>query len=215
MEVIKENVRHAMQALGQGGKEISNHLLYEALGVGVEAEKAVVRSRVNNMIRHGEVERTRPGYMRYNEKYRPREGRTHEAIWRFIRAAKPGWTITECAMMTRVSYTQVLRYCNWLRGEGYIAKLGRDERQAVTYRSTQAAGTHPETPYPPIKEADPFAKERSAAALITRLMLCADPYSRKTAQDICDACQTLLARFGGTAAAPDCVTENENDTEEA
>lgn len=180
-EVSKEAVRAALQALGEGGKEISYRLVYEALGLENDAEQAVVRSRISDMTRHGEVKRTRTGCFTYDFKHRPREAKSYEALWRFVRKAKPGWSISECAMMTRVSYTQALRYCNWLAEEGFIARAGRDDRNAVTWRSTVKADKNPETPYPPLRETDPFARERAAAATIARLLLCADPYAKKTA----------------------------------
>lgn len=203
-EVSKEAVRAALQALGEGGKEISYRLVYEALGLENDAEQAVVRSRISDMTRHGEVKRTRTGCFTYDFKHRPREAKSYETLWRFVRKAKPGWSISECAMMTRISYTQALRYCNWLEEEGFIARAGRDDRNAVTWRATVKADKTPETPYPPLRETDPFARERAAAATIARLMLCADPYAKKTAQSITEACKVLLARFGGNR------TENEN-----
>ncbi len=203
-KVSKEAVRAALQALGEGGKEISYRLVYEALGLENDAEQAVVRSRISDMTRHGEVKRTRTGCFTYDFRHRPREAKSYEALWRFVRKAKPGWTLSECAMMTRVSYTQALRYCNWLADEGFIARVGRDDRNAITWRATAKADRTPETPYPPLRETDPFARERVAAATIARLLLCADPYAKKTAQSITDACKVLLARFGENR------TENEN-----
>lgn len=206
-EVGKEAVRAALQALGKDGKEISYQLVYEALGLKNEAEQAVVRSRISDMTRHGEVKRTRTGCFTYDFRHRPREGKSYETLWRFVRKAKPGWAISECAMMTRVSYTQALRYCNWLAEEGFIERMGRDDRNAATWRATVKADQTPETPYPPIRATDPFAKERTAAATITRLMLCADPYAPHTARGIVEAARVLLARF---EKQDNSVTEPEN-----
>lgn len=206
-EVSKEAVRAALQSLGKGGKEISYQLVYEALGLKSEAEQAVVRSRISDMTRHGEVKRTRTGCFTYDFKHRPREAKSYETLWRFVRKAKPGWSVSGCAMMTRVSYTQALRYCNWLEEEGFIERMGRDDRNAVTWRATVKADQNPETPYPPIRATDPFAKERTAAATITRLMLCADPYALHTARGIVEAAHVLLARF---EKQDNSVTELEN-----
>lgn len=207
-KVGKEAVRTALQALGEGGKEISYRLVYEALGLESEAEQAVVRSRISDMARHGEVKRTRTGCFTYDFKHRPREGKSYETLWRFVRKAKSGWTISDCALMTRISYTQAMRYCNWLEEEGFVERTGRDSRKATTWRATIKADKTPETPYPPLRETNPFARERAAAATIARLMLCADPYAKKTAQNITEACRVLLARF-----EKESVTENENEEE--
>lgn len=207
-EVGKEAVRAALQALGEGGKEISYRLVYEALGLESEAEQAVVRSRISDMARHGEVKRTRTGCFTYDFRHRPREAKSYETLWRFVRKAKSGWTISDCALMTRISYTQAMRYCNWLEEEGFVERTGRDSRNATTWRATAKADKTPETPYPPLRETDPFARERAAAATIARLLLCADPYAKKTAQNITEACRILLARFD-----KESVTENENEEE--
>ena len=207
-KVSKEAVRAALQALGEGGKEISYRLVYEALGLESEAEQAVVRSRISDMTRHGEVKRTRTGCFTYDFRHRPREAKSYETLWRFVRKAKSGWTISDCALMTRISYTQAMRYCNWLEEEGFVERTGRDSRNATTWRATAKADKTPETPYPPLRETDPFARERAAAATIARLLLCADPYAKKTAQNITEACRILLARFD-----KESVTENENEEE--
>lgn len=209
--VTLEMVRNAAQALGEGGREVSYRQVYEALGLNNEAQQAVVRTRISNMTKHGEIKRTKPGCFTYDFKHRPREAKTYEVIWRFVRAAKPGWDVSGCAMLTRISYTQVLRYVSWLEGEGYVERAGRNTKRAVLYRATAKAAASPETPYPPLRETDPFQKERTAAATITRLMLCADPYAPKTARSITDACRVLLARFEKSGA--ESVTENENREE--
>ena len=209
--VTLEMVRNAVQAMGDGGQEASYRQIYEALGLNNEAQQAVVRTRISGMARHGEIKRTKPGCFVYDFKHRPREAKTYEVIWRFIRAAKPGWDVSGCAMLTRISYTQVLRYVSWLENENYVERAGRNAKRAVLYRATAKAAASPETPYPPIREADPFQKERAAAASITRLMLCADPYAPKTARSITDACRVLLARFEKSGA--ESVTENENREE--
>ena len=107
-EISKEAIRAALQALGEGGKDISYRLVYEALGLKSEAEQAIVRSRISDMTKHGEVKRTRPGCFTYDYRHRPRGAKSYEVLWRFVRKAKPGWSVSECAMMTRVSYTQAV-----------------------------------------------------------------------------------------------------------
>ncbi len=195
-KVTQEAVRAAMQALGADGKEITYQLVYEALGLDSEAQQAIVRTRISSMAKHGEVRHMDRGKFIYDFNRRPRGGRMHEVIWRYVRAAKPGWSIQDCSLMTRASYSHILRYVNWLEEQGMVERAGRNERNAILYRNTAKAQASPETPYPPIRDSDPFEKERSAAATITRLMLCANPYAASTSRQITAACQILLARFG-------------------
>lgn len=210
-------IRTALQNLGEGGKEVSYPLLYEALGLGGAGEgssaKDVVRSRINDMTKHGEVIRTDRGRFVYNFKHKPRNAKLQEAIWRFVRAAKPDWTITDCSLMTHASYCYAMRYIGWLEQEGFVTRSGQNERRAITYRNTNKARQNPETPYPPAKMKDPFEKERLAAATIARHMLCSNPYAVKTAREIIEACHTLLARF--EAAGNSTENENEREMEES
>ena len=198
MEISIDMVRKAIRALGDGGREVSYRQVYEALGLSSEAEQAVVRSRAAVMKRHGEIQAVRPGVCTYDEQRRPRGGRMHTIIWRFVRTTKAGWSISDCALMTRVSYTHILE------GEGFLERTGRNSRRAVLFRATGKAQATPETPYPPVREADPFQKERAAAATIIRLMLCADPYALRTARVIVNSAKILLARFEKS------VNQNEN-----
>lgn len=202
MEVTKDMVRKAVQALCSGGNETSYQQVYEALGLSDESRKAIVRTRISDMRRHGEVVRVRPGVITYNAQYRRAEGHSYVVMWRYVRASKPGWTINDCCMMTRVSYTHAMRYIGWLEGAGHVERAGRNEKRAVLYRRTQKAARTPETPYPPTREADPFQQERAAAATIARLMLCADPHAMRTARAIVDAANVLLARFSVTKLQP-------------
>ena len=206
--VTLEMVRQVAQTLCEGDKTVSNHQIFAALALDCEPEKARARSRISNMVKHGEMTREADGLYRYNFAKRPRNPKTYAIIWRFIRKAKPGWSITECSMMTRVSYTQALRYCNWLEEEGFIARAGRDDRNAITWRATVMADRTPETPYPPLRETDPFAREKAAVVRIVDLLLRAYPYSVKTARGITEACKVLLARFDKNR------TENENNNPE-
>ena len=213
-KIPMSEIRGALQSLGCGGKEVSNALIYESRGVQNEEDKDIIRTRVAEMARSGEAARTDRGSFVYNFSYRARKSAGFESIWRFVRAAKPGWSMETCALMTRASYSHVCRYVNWLRAEGYVECQGRDGSNKLLFRNTGKARANPETPDPPIKPTDPFAKERMAAATITRLMLCADPYAVKTGRDICEACRVLLARFEKNNTESRTINENETKMEE-
>lgn len=198
-------VRAALRSFGANGQEIRNVYLHEALGLESNAEKALLRERIKDMVQRDEVRRVRTGVYIYNFGYRPRENKAHPAIWRFVRKSKPGWTVGECVMMTDVSHSHVLRYLGWLKKEGYVESIGKNGRGGARYAATPKTDLTPETPYPPIgNRDDPLARERVAAATIVRLLHCAKPDAAKTSRDIVDACNTLLARF----SKPVIETEN-------
>jgi len=188
-------IKTAIEALAASSNELSYPLLYEALDIEEQADKDNVRARITNMVKHGELTRTERGSFIYNPKRKARPGARYAVIWRFVRAAKPCWSIEDCCLMTRASFRHVRRYVDWLENEGFVERAGRNGSNAITYRNTGKARMSPETPFPPVRETDPFARERAAAAAITRLMLCADPYALKTGRQICESCKILLARF--------------------
>lgn len=192
--VTIEMVRDAMRSFCADGATVTNAQLYDLLGLTREEEKNRLRTRADNMVRQGELVRVGPGKYEYNFKFRLRADKSYGKIWRFIRSAKPGWTIPEGCQMTRVSYTHFSRTCAWLEEEGFIMRYGK-KGPSITYKATQKAMMTPETPYPPLQETDPFEKEKAAAAKIARLMLCNDPYAVKTARELVTACGVLLARF--------------------
>lgn len=196
--VTIDMVRTALKSFGANKQEISNAQLYDALNLKNEKEKDRLRSRLNDLVQAGEVVRVRPGGYVYNFEHRSREGRGYAAVWRFVRKNKPGWSLSECALMVRMGYSHVRKYCLWLEEANYIERVGVNAKKAITYKGTLKADATPETPYPPRNEPDPFEKERVAAATLVRLMLCADPHQIRTGRAIVDACRVLLARFENT-----------------
>jgi hypothetical protein len=197
-------VREAMRSFCVGGKRVSNAQLYEVLELRCEQEKDRLRTRITDMVKAGEVIKVSAGLYEYNYKYRVRESATFPAVWRFVRSQKPGWSLTYASQITRISYTQVSRYCGWLENEGYITRHGKDS-QTILYRATDKADKSPETPVPPITDRNPFERENAAAARLATLMLCHDPYQPRVAAEIVKNCRVLLARFA--------VNQNENSGE--
>ena len=206
ISVTVDMVRSALQSFCSGGGQVTTKQLMAALGLECEAEKARLRRRLSDMVHHGELKRIDEGVFEYNFSHRPRNPQSFSKIWRFVRHAKPGWSFSTAALMTHLSYTQVSRYCAWLEEEDYIWRAGRDG-QTILYQATRKADAHPEAPYPPLRDVDPFAREKAAAARIVQLLLCHDPYSRKVGVSVTEACRTLLSRFEKN------VIQNENEPE--
>lgn len=202
--ITMEMVREAMRSHCRGGKRVSNAELYRLLDLKNETEKDRLRTRLNGMVNQGEVLRVDRGLYEYNFKYRVRKNTTFPVIWRFVRMQKPGWTYADVCQITRISYSQVKRYCEWLENEEYIKRHGK-KGAAITYRATGKADSTPETPYPSGTDRNPFERENVAAAELARLMLCHDPYQATTARKIVAACNVLLARFDPT------FKQNENN----
>lgn len=200
--VTADVMRQAAKSVGAGGAEFGYTLLYQVCGLtnASDSAKAVLRNRVNDLVKAGELKRIKDGVFTYNFSYRSRaESPYRERIWRYVRKQKPGWTLKDVSLMAGASYTHVMRYCAWLEQEGYIAPEGK-RGTARTFRATALADKSPEMPQPPTEERSPFDAECRAAGRIVNLMLYGNPYQPKTAQEIVKACKVLLARFDGRSA---------------
>lgn len=197
MRIDREVIRIAFKAFGKNEQEISNAQIYEVLEAKDEADQAKIRTRINEMVRAGEIIKIASGLYTYNYKYKIRgtvAAAGYVKIWRFIRQAKDGWTIKECSLMTGKDNSHVGRYVNWLESEGFVKVIGKKE-QAKCFCAAQKAKNSPETPMPTYKDSDPFEQERAAGAKIVRLLLCDNLYSPLTAQKITEACAVLQNRF--------------------
>ncbi len=193
-EITMEQVRVAVKSLGEGGALVSNAELFEALGLEIEADKARLRNRMQEMVATGEVSRVREGIYVYNFEQCQVSAKYHKAMWRFVRSQKPGWSVRDMSLFTRASYSHACKYCSWLKDEGYIEQIGKNGLTKI-YAGTGKAMATPETPHPPQKINDPYQEERSAAAKIIRLMLCADVGNWRVQKAIVDACDVLRRRF--------------------
>ena len=197
-------VREVLQGYCKPDVRVSNAELYNVFDLKNEVEKDRLRARLNDMAHNGELIRVERGLFEYNFKYRVRKNVTFPAIWRFIRMKNESWSYGDVCQLTRISYSQVKRYCDWLENEGYIARYGK-KGTTVLYRAANKADCTPETPYPNMTDRNPFERENAAAAELARLMLCHDPYQLATVRKIVAACKVLLARFDTT------FNQNENN----
>lgn len=189
-------LRELIQGLAEGGKkQITNAMLYEALGLEEPDEKARLRRRVTDMVQRKELIRIKQGVFKYNPKAQPqRHGEMYIRIWRLVRSKQPGWSIQDLATITRASYTMVLKYCRFLLEEGYIAKFGK-EGNTQKYRATGKAKDQRDTPYPPVAVKDPYEKERGASCRLVRQMMERDLSQPGVRKKIIKECRTILARF--------------------
>lgn len=186
-------VRGVIQGLTVGGRDpVAYGLLYEAMGITGDREKACVRSRVNELIRRGELKRVQDGLFTYHPKARLRSGEFYQRVWRAIRSAKPGFSWAGIAQVSRVSYTHVRKYGQWLIETGYVERHGRNG-PTYLFRGTAACRDTVETPFPPIEANDPFEAERTAACRLVRLFMERDPYQVRA--KIVQQATLILDRF--------------------
>lgn len=187
-------LRSALQGLS--GREITNALLYEIMGVDSEEERARLRRSLTHLVRKRELLRQAPGTYLYNPKATsPQAGEMCSRIWRAIRASKPGWSKLDLSLTTRVSHSHLSQYVNWLEDQGYVERHGR-KGNVVLYRGTGKAREQRETPFPPREARDPFAEARAACARLVRVMMTRDLYQPSACKEVVKECAAIMARFG-------------------
>lgn len=191
-------IREAIQVLcSNPGDQFSYGVLFELFGLETAADKAVLRSKMRDMRRRGEIQRVRPGVFTYHpEAVERREAVGYQRVWRAMRSARPGWTMADMAQVTRMSYSMVRKYGNCLHAEGFIAPNGRQVNTRL-WRITAKGREHRETPYPPRAIKDPYANERSAACRLVRLLMDQDPGRPGVREKIVKETRAIQARFTG------------------
>ena len=194
--ITTDTVRSTIVGLVEGGAEyVTPVLVREALGI--QGEDQRIQWALRDMTKRGELERFEARKYRYNPAAREesrRESDFYPRIWRAIRSAKPGFTLQDIALVTRVSYSHVRKYSNFLEEAGYFARYGMSG-QRRQWRATQLAQDTPEAPYPPRKIKDPFEQEKSLALGVVQAFLLRDPYQPAVRGKIIDNCRAILARF--------------------
>ena len=129
-------------------------------------------------------------------------------MWRIVRTERPGWEIASVAATAGTHRATVLRYCQWLESQGFIARCGK-RGCAFLFRVTQKGVERRDAPCPPTRaHADTIKKrleiqrvksalhldpERSAVCLLTHIFLRDAP--EKWAADIVAACEALIKKF--------------------
>jgi hypothetical protein len=194
-EIGADAVRKAVIGLSENGGLISPAMIRGALGLTSDDQR--IRWVVRDMVKRGELTRVETGQYRYNPDGKEdarRKADFYPRIWRAIRSAKPGFTLQDIALVTRVSYSHVRKYSNFLIETGFLAKHGK-QGNTRKYRATNLARETRETPYPPRRIADPFEREKNAGLAMVRLFLLGDPYQTATREKILSHCRTIQARF--------------------
>lgn len=193
--VEMDHLRSVVQGLAVGGsKPVNNALVYQALALETEEEKARVRRRLNEMVQRKELTRTSPGQYTFNPQAAGRrEGEGYTRMWRAVRASRASFLYGEIAAVAHVDASSVSKYCKFLRSEGFIRLAGKKGRS--TLLSITAKGREQrETPFPPLPIKVPYEAERRAVSRLARLFF-ESPDLGSVSEKICTECRTILARF--------------------
>lgn len=190
-----DKLRGVVIGLSEGGKrEINNALVFQALALETEAEKARVRSQLDGMTRQNELSRIRPGHYTYNPKAPQRRGEGYVRMWRAVRASTGSFGIAEIAAVSHVDMSSVSKYLKYLLPLGLIRRNGKKGLNLL-YATTPLGHDQRETPYPPVAPRDPFATERAAMSRLARVFFEKDLHSNPARAAVVKECRTILERF--------------------
>ena len=191
-----DKLRGVVIGLSDGGKkEINNALIFNALALGSEPEKARVRRQLGDMVHRKELARTKAGHYRYNPQAQPqRQGDGYVRMWRAVRASRGVFLLAEIAAVSHVDTSTVGKYVTFLLESGHVRRNGK--RKNVLQFSVTAQGRElRETPFPPVAIRDPFADERAAMSRLARVFFEKDLYSAAARKAVITECRTILQRF--------------------
>ena len=153
-------LRTAVRNLGEKGKTVSTAMIYKALGVDDQAERDRIRKRCGGLVKTGELERLSPGQYRYNSKAAPsRSGELITCMWRALKSSNPGFSCQDLARVSGATYTHVVKYLQFLEGEGFICRHGRKGNTNL-YKGMGKMRDTISAPMPPRPLRDPFEPER-------------------------------------------------------
>ncbi|OIQ51021.1 hypothetical protein BerOc1_02966 [Pseudodesulfovibrio hydrargyri] len=190
-----DKLRGVLLGLSEGGKhEISNVLVFQAMALETESEKARVRRQLDVMARRSELTRIRPGHYTYNPGAARQRGEGHIRMWRAVRASTGTFGIAEIAAVSHVDAPSVGRYLKLLLSLGLVRRNGK-RGASLLYSTTALGRDRRETPYPPVARRDPFADERAAMSRLARVFFEEDLYSDPARQVVVRECRAILERF--------------------
>lgn len=190
-------LRDAARNLGAGGADITNGMLYAALGTTVAEteERDRIRRRCNQLVRTGELERIRPGLYRYNPGAAPAQAHDKvSSMWRAVRSAAPGFAAQDVARVSGAAYNYAIKYLKFLETAGFLRRHGRSGN-ALLYCLTAQGRAQRQSPLPPKPIRDPFEEERRHVHELVGLFLLRDPYQPAVRNQIVESARAILARF--------------------
>lgn len=191
-----DHLRGVVQGLSEGGKKpISNALVFGALALDTEDEKARVRRSLNGMVQRKELRRTKPGHYEYNPKSQARRsGEGYIRMWRAVRASNGQFLLSEISAVAHINASTVSKYVKHLVEAGFVRRNGK-KGTSYLFTTTSEGRERRETPYPPREPRDPHASERAAMSRLSRIFFEKDLYSETARKAVLKECHIILARF--------------------
>lgn len=167
-----DKLRLLLRNFGEAGKQgVDVPALASALGLENESQRQVLRRRLADLVRRGEVKKLARGLYQYQLGKEPhKHGESYIKMWRAVRVQKGGFCVADVVALCRLDNSYVSRYLRFLEDAGFITRQAK-KGNAVLYSGTELLREQHKTPYPPRDIEDAFRAERVACATLHRLML--------------------------------------------
>lgn len=174
--------------------------LAEALGLEPH-EKQRLRKRIGELLRRGEVRKTKPGcYVHVPGKEPSRYGESYERIWRAVHVQRDPFTVRRIVQISRYAAITVSRFLAYLETDAFVEFAGYEGR-ARCFLLTRKGELFRDIPYPPTLFVDPTHPERIACINLHKLLL-DDVDAPNVLRRIRKNLAILNARFAGEGEEP-------------
>ena len=189
-------LRAAVAAACASGKQVvvTAPLLAEMLGVSGESQMQMIRRRLHEMTRRGELEKVGQGKWLRTGKEPVRRGVGYQRMWRAIRSGRGTFEATEVVQLSRVERSTVYKYLRYLEDAGLVMRADL-KGNTILYRLTGTGRDHRETPYPLKDIPDSYHAERAATAALCRILLLEDVEQPRVRRKIREQLAILHNRF--------------------
>lgn len=168
--------------------------LANMLGVSGESQMQLIRRRLLEMTRRGELEKFGQGKWKRTGKELLQRGEGYQKMWRAIRTAKGAFTALEIIELTSVDGTSVYKFLRHLEDSGLVRRVGR-EGNTVIFMLTNAGREQRKTPFPSKDIINPYHAESAATAALCRIFLLKDANKPSVRRKIREHLEILNRRF--------------------
>lgn len=150
-------------------EEVTAPDLARFFGLSGESQMNVIRGRLRDMAKRGELTKTGTGRWCRSAGEPIRRGEGYARMWRAIRSSQATFTAQEIYQLSQMDESSVSKYLKFLDAEGFISKCGK-KGTVTLWGLTLKGHDQRETPFPPKDITIPYLAERTAVGKLNLIM---------------------------------------------
>jgi hypothetical protein len=194
MDALRKAILTALAVAGRRHDYVTAPQLAEMLGISGESQMQILRRRLHELTRRGELEKTGQGQWKHTGKAPVARGQGYQKMWRAIRTARGSFTALEVVQYSSQDRSFVSKYLRFLENSELIRHSGKNGNSPI-FSLTAAGREQRETPYPDKDIPDPYQKERAATATLCRILMLDDIDAPRARRNIREHLTVLNNRF--------------------